>query len=158
VTTAHVATVPPDAVLGEPTAGDLMRPAPLTVDAATSALLVHAQLVQGPAEVALVTRRGVPAGLVDELHLHRAALRALLTEQRGDDLTTVGACLPHRCIRIPVQAPLATVAERLLRSPLRAALVTDGGTVVGVITATDLLRGLATPGRRFTAHRSTADH
>jgi predicted transcriptional regulator len=155
VTTApHTTAAPPDQLLGEPTAGDMMRTSVVTVDAAEHAVMTFALVRRSGHGVALVFRNGAPAGLVDEYSLHRAALRALLYDAAGDAEATVASCLPRRCVRIPVTAALGTVAEHLLRSPIGAALVTDGGTVVGVITVPDLLRALSHPLPRRRATRT----
>ncbi len=142
-------TAPPDFLLGEPTARDMVRADVPVFDVADSALAAYAVVSNGRYDVALVSRGEVPIGLVDEGALHRAATRILL----GEAGVTVGSCMPSRCVRISLDAPLPVVAEQLLRSPNKAALATDHGTVVGVVTAAGLLRAVSHP----SPHQRTAD-
>jgi CBS domain-containing protein len=114
------------------------------IDATESAVTAYALVREAPSGLAIVKHRGRPVGLVDEHHLRGAALRVLLMQDdaaAGDP--TVGSCLPRRCIRIPVAAPIDVVADRLLVSATGAAFAVDGGRVVGVITTARLLAALA---------------
>ncbi|WP_163507194.1 CBS domain-containing protein [Fodinicola acaciae] len=130
---------PPDAVLGEPTAQDMMRTALFAVDERAKLLDVAAALRRTGAGVVLVLVDGVPVRVVNERTVRKELLRAL---SAGQD-PVIGAVAAGRGPRVPAAAPVSMVAAALLHAPAGAVLVHDAGTVVGLITAGDLLRCLA---------------
>lgn len=70
-----------------------------------------------------------------------------LSESRGSPFTAPVEWVSHICRRPPITVPLdsrrSEVTTRMVIGEMDAVLVADNGRIVGIITATDLVRSLA---------------
>ena len=97
-----------------------------------------------PAACVLVQDRGALVGALTPADVNAAGpstLPALAAYEHASltERLTVAHALAGEAIVVPLEAPLADAARALRAAPQRAALVTDGADVVGVLTAEDLL-------------------
>ncbi len=86
----------------------------------------------------LIKKMDEPIGIVTE----RDLVWKVLGEQLDPDTTTVGMVMSAPLVTIEVGESLLEANDRMDRTAIRHLAVTEGGKVVGIISARDLLRYL----------------
>jgi CBS domain-containing protein len=127
-------------VTAEPTVVARMTRRPISVPAGASfhdiATILSANRIGA---VPVVDERGLLAGVVSELDLVRAGLRARqdLSELTAEDLMT------RSPVAVAPEVPVSTAACLLGEAGLRRVFVVKHGHLIGVLSRRDLLRGYA---------------
>lgn len=99
---------------------------------------------EAPSEVATDVAGMVEVEHVLEPHvLAEADPTRLLLSMASDDEPSVEGVMSHTAVVLAPEDTLGEAAERLLAHDVRAAVVSESGRIVGVITSSDLLRGSA---------------
>ena len=112
---------------------DVMSRVLISVDPSTTLFQVAKMMEQGIGAV-LVKRDGKPAGIITDRDY---ATRVMVNGMKPD--TSVGGVASYPLITVPVDETLKDAAAQMSARKIRKLVVVDGETVVGIITATDLV-------------------
>ena len=117
---------------------DIMTRALITVNLSTTALQVAKMMEQGGIGAILVQDNGAPVGIVTD--------RDYATRIAANDLpldTAVENIMSTPLITINHDEPISAAAEQMTSKKIRKLPVTENGTIVGIVTSTDLVTQLA---------------
>jgi CBS domain-containing protein len=130
--------------LGARTAGDLMTPNPVSISRGSSVREAAAFLTaRGISAAPVIDEAGRPIGVISrsDILIHHPS--------PGLDRTPVHSIMPPAVFCVRPETPAAEVVETMVGLGVRRVFVVDeGGVVIGVVSAFDVLRKLCRRTRR----------
>ena len=117
---------------------DIMTRALITVNSATTALQIAKMMEQGGIGAIIVQNNGSPIGIVTD--------RDFATKIAANNLpfdTPVEKIMSSPLVTVNHNEPISVAAETMTSKKIRKLAVTENGTIVGIITSTDLVTQLA---------------
>ena len=117
---------------------DIMAKALISVNPATTALQIAKMMEQGGIGAVLVKENDNLVGIITD--------RDFATKIAANNLpfdTPVGKIMSSPLITINHDEPISTAAEMMTSKKIRKLAVSENGTIVGLVTSTDLVNQLA---------------
>ena len=117
---------------------DIMTKAVISVDPNTSLFQVAKMMEQGSIGAIIVKKNGQPEGIITDRDF---AVRIAVQKQSLD--TPVQKVASYPLYTIPAGESILQAAKTMSAKKIRKLAAVEGGSVVGIITATDLVNHLA---------------
>jgi len=115
-----------------------MTKALISVNPATTAFQIAKMMEQGGIGAIIVKENSIPVGIVTD--------RDFATKIASNNLSfdvPVEKIMSSPLITIKHDAPISTAAEMMSSKKIRKLAVSENGTIIGIITSTDLVNQLA---------------
>ena len=116
----------------------IMTKALISVNPATTAFQIAKMMEQGGIGAIIVKENSIPVGIVTD--------RDFATKIASNNLSfdvPVEKIMSSPLITIKHDAPISTAAEMMSSKKIRKLAVSENGTIIGIITSTDLVNQLA---------------